>query len=131
MTAYLLDANVLIAISAFDHADRQRTKRWIRDVTRFAVCPITEGALVRYFVRIGRYADEAQAVLRALAGRPGYEFWPDDLSYANAGLGDIKGHKQVTDAYLVALTRTHPGAKLATLDVALAADHVDVAELIP
>jgi len=61
---------------------------------------------------------------------PGYEFWADDLSYAQADLGNIIGHKQVTDAYLVALTRSRSDAKLATLDMALALAHLDVVELI-
>ena len=131
MTIYLLDSSVLIAMSALDHADRSRIRRWVRGVTKFAACPITEGAVVRYFLRVGCYIDEAQDTLRDLTRHPGYEFWPDDLSYADADLGNIIGHKQATDAYLAALTRTRPGAKLATLDVALSKAHPDVVELIP
>ena len=56
----------------------------------------------------------------------GYEFWPDDLTYADAPLGRIQGHKQVTDAYLVALA-AHHGGKLATFDRALAAVHPEAA----
>jgi uncharacterized protein len=41
----------------------------------------------------------------------------------------IRGHRQVTDAYLAALARKH-GAKLATFDQALALVHPDVAVLL-
>ena len=127
---YLLDSNVLIALSAPEHADHAPMRGWAAGVRSFAVCPIVQGALVRHFLRFGRSLAQAQAVLRALAQRPGYEFWPDDLSYAEAALGDVRGHKQVTDAYLAALARAH-GCRLATLDAALAALHPDVADLIP
>ena len=40
------------------------------------------------------------------------------------------GHRQVADAYLVALARKHHG-HVATLDRGLAALHADAAELIP
>lgn len=39
------------------------------------------------------------------------------------------GHRQVTDAYLVARARAHDG-RLVTLDQALAAVHADVVDLI-
>jgi len=131
MTTYLLDSSVLIAIGTRNHVSRQRVIQWGASVSRFALCPITEGALVRQLVFNKCSVGEAQDTLRFLSGRTGYEFWPDDLSYADADLGNIIGHKQVTDAYLVALTRTRPGAKLATLDVALSKAHPDVVELIP
>lgn len=60
--------------------------------------------------------------LGVLRGLPGYEFWPDDISYSDAPLDRIRGQKQVTDAYLVALA-THHGGRLATFDKALAATH--------
>jgi predicted nucleic acid-binding protein len=42
----------------------------------------------------------------------------------------IIGHRQVTDAYLAHLARSH-SARLATFDQALAKLHADVADLIP
>lgn len=42
----------------------------------------------------------------------------------------MQSHRQVTDAYLAALARTH-GGRLLTFDRGLAAAHADVAELIP
>jgi uncharacterized protein len=42
----------------------------------------------------------------------------------------IVGHRQVTDAYLAHLARSH-SARLVTFDQALAKLHRDVADLIP
>jgi len=127
---YLLDANVLIALSCPDHADWRRSTTWINGVSSFALCPITEGALVRFLVRVGQKVPVVQAQLQAIAKHPGYEFWPNDLSYAQADLSAVTGHKQVTDAYLVALANHHKDAKLATMDVALSLAYPNVVELI-
>ena len=50
----------------------------------------------------------------ALRGR---RFWPDDLTVADASVSDhfLATHRQVTDAYLLALAGAHDGI-LATLD---------------
>jgi predicted nucleic acid-binding protein len=69
-------------------------------------------------------------VLTAIHEDPRHEFWPDDLAYRDVPLRGVIGHRQVTDAYLVALARRH-GAKLATFDEGLAALHDDSVELIP
>lgn len=50
---------------------------------------------------------------------PSCEFWPNSLSYADVDLNHVVGHRQVTDAYLLALARTH-SATLVTFDAALA-----------
>jgi predicted nucleic acid-binding protein len=53
---------------------------------------------------------------------PGHDFWPDDLSAADAfGRGVFPAsHRQVTDAYLLALAAARDGV-LATLDRGIAA----------
>ncbi|MGL5928860.1 MAG: hypothetical protein ACRCY8_08000 [Dermatophilaceae bacterium] len=50
----------------------------------------------------------------------GVEFWPDSISDADVDPADIRGHRQVTDSYLLALAESR-GARLATFDAALAA----------
>ena len=50
---YLLDANVLIALTVAEHEHHERASTWAATVNRFAVCPIVEGALVRFLVRTG------------------------------------------------------------------------------
>ena len=120
MTTYLLDANVLIALSVEEHEHHLPVAAWIRGVDRVALCPIVEGSLVRFLVRIGESARVAAEVLRLLHANRICEFWPDSVTYVQADLSGVQGHRQVTDAYLVALVASHPEARLATLDRALA-----------
>ncbi len=131
MTTYLLDANVLIALTVADHEHHARASAWAAGITGFAVCPVVEGALVRYLVRVGEGAAIARQVLRAVHELPGFDFWPDSLSYAAADLRRVRGHRQVTDAYLVNLVVERPGAMLATLDEGLAQTHPERTTLIP
>lgn len=133
MVTRLLDANVLIALFDADHVHHPIAREWFIALEgQFATCPIIEGALTRWIVRIeGRTgAASAPRELRKLAADARHQFWPDDLAYADVDWNGVLGHGQVTDAYLVALTRKHDG-RLATLDRGLAALHVDVVELIP
>jgi len=120
VTTYLLDANVLIALVVPDHVHHARASAWLRLARRFAVCPIVEGALVRFLVRAGVAASSTSAGLRRIRDLPDCEFWPDALSYADADLSLVRGHRQVTDAYLVRLAQRHEDAMLATFDEALA-----------
>lgn len=52
-----------------------------------------------------------------------------DLNSVDLPWAAIRGHRQITDAYLATLARKH-GAKLATFDRALASVHGDVALLV-
>lgn len=129
----LLDASVLIAMYDDDHIHHQVVSDWFVDrLGAFATCPVVEGALTRWIVRVGGRDGAALAVreLRKVAADPRHAFWPDDLAYADVEWRGVLGHNQVTDAYLAALARKHRG-RLATLDRGLAALHHDVAELIP
>ncbi|MDR0627758.1 MAG: VapC toxin family PIN domain ribonuclease [Bifidobacteriaceae bacterium] len=128
---YLLDANILIPLADSGNTDHGAAITWLGRSKQFATCPITEGALVRYMVRIGAGSAAAARLVSAVAASPRAHFWPDDLSYAKVALDDVYGHRQVTDSYLLALVRHHPGARLATFDQALAARATDVAELVP
>lgn len=121
MTTYLLDSNVLIALAVQEHEYHAAATAWIVDIEHFALCPIVEGSLVRFLIRLGESASTALAVLDAIASMPSSEFWPDGLSYANLDLRHVVGHFQVTDAYLLELVRDRPAARLATFDAGLAA----------
>ena len=131
MTDYLLDANVLIALTVAEHEHHARASNWMAGIDRFALCPAVEGALVRFLVRIGERASVATRLLRHVHALRGCEFWPDGLSYADADLHQVRGHRQVTDACLVGLVAAHPGAKLATLDEALARQLPGTTLLLP
>ena len=119
MTTHLLDANVLIALSVVEHEHHGRAARWAAQVDRIALCPVTEGALVRFLVRIGESAGAATELLHEIKRQARCGFWPDSLSYGDADLAHVRGHRQVTDAYLAALAAAN-GGLLATFDAPLA-----------
>lgn len=130
MTTYLLDANVLIALTVAEHEHHARASRWAATIDRFAVCPVVEGALVRFLVRVGESASTATEVLRAVHAMPRCEFWPDSVSYADAEMDHVRGHRQVTDSYLAGLAAAG-GSKLATLDEGLVAELPASTVLVP
>ena len=121
---YLLDSNILIALATPEHSLNARAAAWFVKGHRFATCPITQGALFRFHLRAGvdASAKSAKLLLHAISSLPRHEFWPDDVTYLDVPVTGIVGHRQVTDAYLVALARKH-GGSLATMDQALAAVH--------
>lgn len=127
---HLLDANVLIALTVREHVHHTRASRWFSGAGSAALCPVTEGALVRYAVRVGVPAASVQRLLGALRDEPRIEFWPDDLGYADIDLSHVVGHRQVTDAYLAALAHARSGI-LATMDAGLHTVLPDTTLLIP
>jgi toxin-antitoxin system PIN domain toxin len=132
VSACLLDGNVLVALCDAAHVHHEAARKWFVDGDEpFATCPITQGTLMRMLLRNGAVDSPAEAaeVLRRLCAHPRHRFWPDQLPYAELAWERLQGHRQVTDAYLAALARTHQG-RLATFDKGLAALHADVAELI-
>jgi len=129
VTTFLLDANVLIALTVAEHEHHERATSWLAYIDRFAVCPVVEGALIRFLLRIGESMDTASAVVAGVRAAGLCEFWPDSISYADIDSSTIRGHRQVTDSYLAALAR-HGAGRLATLDRALAARHADVCVLL-
>jgi predicted nucleic acid-binding protein len=76
---YLVDANVLIALSVTDHEYHDRAATWSVAVDTFAVCPIVEGSLVRFLTRMGAGAPVAISLLERLRSGGRCEFWPDSL----------------------------------------------------
>jgi toxin-antitoxin system PIN domain toxin len=127
--AHLLDVNVLVAMSWPAHVHHEKAQRWFaQHASRgWASCPMTEAGFIR-IISSPAFSPHAVSIKDALdalksnTSHPKHEFWPDHLAVAPAlsGAQDrIVGHKQVTDAYLLALA-IHHSAKLATLDRGLA-----------
>jgi toxin-antitoxin system PIN domain toxin len=125
MTAFLLDVNVLLALAWREHQFHSTTQEWFaRNADRgWATCPLVEAGFVRIISnpQFSPRAVSPQEAIDALAisvGHPKHQFWADAVPVTD-GLARfanrIVGHKQVTDAYLLALARHHRG-KLATLD---------------
>lgn len=130
-TPLLLDANVLIALSVPSHVHHETTRQWLMVHSPFeiAVCPLTEGALIRFIVRETGNATLAQAALSALRKSLRCHLWSDDVDWVEVDMRRVLGHRQVTDAYLAQLARRH-GGRLVTLDRGLALLHPDVALLV-
>ena len=146
MTAFLLDANVLIALAWPTHSAHERVQRWFSRNARqgWATCPFTECAFVRIVSNPAFSPEfltlpEAIRLLTLNVNHPAHRFWADDLPLENAVRqfrGRLVGHNQITDGYLLGLAM-HKKAKLATLDESLAtlldskSTHGDTVELIP
>jgi predicted nucleic acid-binding protein len=92
--AFLLDANVLVALAWPEHEFHERVGRWFARHSRsgWATCPITQGAFV------------------GILSNPAFS--PDSIELTGTRL---RGHQQITDAYLLGLALHHRG-KLATMD---------------
>lgn len=90
----------------------------------FATCPITQGALLRFHMRWSEQPSfpEAKLLLQAVCNHHLHQFWRDDLECSDIPEKGVRGHKQVTDAYLAGLAAAHSGV-LATMDEALPALH--------
>lgn len=127
-SAVLLDANVLIALTTRTHSHHEQATKWFAaERPHFATCPITQGSLIRFYLHSvpGATATAARELLHSITSMPRHEFWPDELSYSNLELHGVIGHRQVTDAYLVALSRHHKSV-LITFDRGLATLHSGV-----
>lgn len=129
----LLDGNVLVALAIDTHEFHERVQRWFDSQNEpFATCAITEGTLLRVHmtVAVDQSAAAAWAALEAIHAMPDHVFWDDGFSYLEVAFNGLVGAKQITDAWLAELARRH-NDQLATLDIALAGLHADVAVLIP
>jgi hypothetical protein len=86
----------------------------------WATCPVTESGFVRVSsnrkvlpAAIG--VEEARGVLAALRSVGSHSFLSDDVSMVDADIPRLVGHRQVTDAHLLALARRRR-ASLVTFD---------------
>lgn len=130
MTVFLADSSLLVALAVIDHVHNSAAWEWFeRAEPRLATCPITEGALLRFLIREGQQAEIAASVLDGFRAQEWHEFWPDAIPFAGEHLGGVIGHRQVTDAYLVALARHNQG-RVATFDKGLAALHGEAVQLL-
>lgn len=129
---HLLDASTLIALVVSEHEHHDRASEWFQQVTEsgVALCPITEGALGRFLLRTGESPAGVAQLLTTLHDHPAVDFWPDSISYLDVPHARIRGHRQLTDAYLVALAASRK-AMLATLDRPVAATWPEHVLLIP
>lgn len=119
---YLLDTNILIAVSFRHHTAHERVRHWFEEVKAFSTCPVTQSGFLRiagnprlpYAVTM----EDAYAMLEwFLSDKVRHSFIPDDMSFDDLSIRP-KSHHQVTDFYLLELARQRKKT-LATLDEAL------------
>lgn len=131
MTTYLLDVNLLLALTDPMHIHHTAAHRWFveRDQQAWATCPLTENGFIRiashpnYPNRPGDVAAVFD-IFRQLREARGHHFWTDDLSILRVLEPDaIITHAQITDVYLLGLA-VHKKGKLATLDQRIPVDAV-------
>jgi hypothetical protein len=106
--------------------------RWLaRELAHgWASCPLTQNGCIRIMSQPAypgamRSAEVAQRLAEAASG-PRHDFWPDDVNLLDSGAVNwqrVLGHRQVTDAYLLALAVRHDG-RLVTFDRRIAVEAV-------
>ena len=129
----LLDGNILTAFVIDTHVHHQRVKHWFGTLSEeFATCVITQGTLLRLHMQLASdtSASAAWAALDRVRNHPRHIFWPETFGYEEVQMTRVRGHRQVTDAWLAEFARRR-GGKLATMDHGLATDQADVAVIIP
>jgi toxin-antitoxin system PIN domain toxin len=126
----LLDLNILLALFWPAHEHHGAALGWFesRRQEPWATCPLTQLGFIR-IVTNPSFSSEALSIehatllLEANTSLPEHRLWTDDLSVFDA-LEEcpraLQGHRQVTDAYLLALANRHRGT-LATFDRGIAA----------
>ena len=124
MSRWLLDVNALLALLDPEHTGHEVVSRWFDENRQsgWCTCPLTENG----FVRISSHPSYANSVplglavstLREATLANDHEHWPDDVSILDPETFDhsrLHGHKQISDAYLLALAVRRDGS-LVTLD---------------
>jgi toxin-antitoxin system PIN domain toxin len=118
----LLDVNALVALAWDSHVHHSAMRAWFaaNHSGGWATCPITESGFVRVSSNpkvlphaIG--VEAACGVLSALRAVGGHAFLVDDVSIGDADVPAMSGHRQVTDAHLLALAARR-AVRLVTFD---------------
>ncbi|HWC85012.1 MAG TPA: type II toxin-antitoxin system VapC family toxin [Solirubrobacteraceae bacterium] len=121
----LLDVNALVALAWDSHVHHATIRSWFaaNSSSGWATCPLTESGFVRVSSNpkvlpspIG--VEAARTVLKALRAAEGHRFLADDVSMAEDDVPTLHGHRQVTDAHLLALARRR-GVRLVTFDAGI------------
>ena len=124
-TVHLLDVNVLVALFDIDHVHHEIAHDWFADhrAGGWATCPITENGVLRVLGHPGYGSSDTrfEAIverLRLFRDSGHHHFWHDTPSSADLSAirpSYMRGHRQVTDVYLLALA-LRMGGRLATFD---------------
>lgn len=122
MRRALLDVNVFLALMDAEHAAHESAHAWF-DTAKpggWATCAITQNGFVRILSQ-PKYPGavpvaQALSMVRRATGTESHEFWACDIGLTEVVATDrLLGHRQITDAYLLALAVRH-GGRFVTLD---------------
>ena len=120
----LLDVNILIALNDEGHIHHLTASRWLAQHMHlgWASCPLTQNGMLRIMSQASYKNVQELPVLfeklRNETSQPNHVFWPDDISLLDQAFIDadkLLSPRQLTDAYLLALSVKH-GGRLITLD---------------
>lgn len=125
----LLDVSLLIALFDSDHVHHEAAHDWFADHHAYgwATCALTQNGFVRilanprYPATVIYRPAELLHHLQQFCGSKHHVFWADSVSLTDAKIFDaalIRGHRQVTDVYLIGLARKMRGY-LATCDAGI------------
>jgi toxin-antitoxin system PIN domain toxin len=124
----LLDVNVLVALFDPDHVHHDLAHDWFaaEGARGWATCPTTETGFVRVVSNPHFRPDPPRPAavldqLRKFCASGRHQFWPDQVSLRDERLfapAAARGHRQLTDIYLLGLARKMGGC-LATFDRAI------------
>jgi hypothetical protein len=125
----LLDVSLLIALFDSDHVHHEAAHDWFADHHTYgwATCALTQNGFVRilasprYPATVMYRPAELLQHLQQFCGSKHHVFWAESVSLTdtkifNAAL--IRGHRQVSDVYLLGLARKMRGY-LATFDAGI------------
>jgi toxin-antitoxin system PIN domain toxin len=124
----LLDVNLLVALFDPTHVHHHIAHQWFGPARArgWATCPITELGLVRVLSNpaySGRRttAGDARQRLAQFTASGGHHFWSDTVSLRDEffDLAPLRGHRQLTDVYLLGTAVANRGA-LVTFDRGIA-----------
>jgi toxin-antitoxin system PIN domain toxin len=122
---YLLDVNVLVALTDEVHQHHRAVTRWFATPgLDWGLCALSEAGLLRMSSnpKIGQLTiNAASAIVASLVRHPGYRYWPITTGWADLTAPfreRIFGHQQVTDAFLLGLAIKEDGV-LVTFDKAI------------
>ena len=121
----LLDVNLLVALFNPDHVHHELAHDWFADhrTDGWATCPVIENGFIRVLTNpscgagVSRPAELVQR-LRVFCASGHHAFWADAVSLRDEKVFNasfIRGHRQVTDVYLLGLAKKMGGC-LATFD---------------
>jgi toxin-antitoxin system PIN domain toxin len=120
----LLDVNVLVALAWPAQESHSLVRTWFAGIREegWATCSVTQGGLVRVLstpaLKTNLKPAAAIRILEESTRDPFHHFWTEEPGFLPLVVpfaDRLQGHRQVTDAFLLALAIRNQG-RLATLD---------------